>query len=415
MWTGESIVKISKDSYETFRAIVLDWSGIDLGDDREFFVHTRLASFFKHSDMNDLDDVLANIKNNKLRATEREEIINAMTTNESFFFRDQRPFDIVQYSLLPEIIERKKESGDKTLKIWSAACSTGQEIYSLAMLIAESFPEIANWKIIFFATDINEEVIQYAKEGVYNQFEVGRGLGKKYLDRYFEKQEDGKWQIARKLVQQIEFKQFNLKNSFSSIPYDQFDIVFLRNVLIYFQKDLKEHILNSLYKLMAPTSYLFLGGSETIQNLDVELKLAFDKNGGTYFRKNGLRLLVVDDEKEIAYNIRDLLTDAFGDQARVDCCHDGQSAIEKFAKVPYDLVITDHHMPGLTGTEMIKVMFEQSPNSKNTPFLIVSSYIEEFKSSAPYVQNVQFIDKPYRSEQVIRNCKLFLKKFSKTA
>jgi len=185
-----------------------------------------------------------------------------MTTNETSFFRDSHPFDTLRKSLLPPLIERRAAA--RTLRIWSAACSTGQEPYSLAMMIKDNFPILSGWKVEIVATDLSPSVLERAREGVYSQFEVQRGLPIQMLMKHFDQQEPN-WQIKRELRQTVNFRALNLLEDFSALG--QFDVVLCRNVLIYFDQPTKTRILGAIARRIAPDGVLLLGGAESVFGL----------------------------------------------------------------------------------------------------------------------------------------------------
>jgi len=196
-----------------------------------------------------------------------QQVIEAMTTNETSFYRDLHPFDALRQQVLPELI--KSRSKERTLSIWSNACSSGQEVFSIAMLIREHFPELLNWKLRLIASDLSTQILNKAQEGIFNQTEINRGLPMPLLLKNFEKK-GLQWQIREDVRKMVEFKVVNLIESFPMMP--AFDIVFLRNVLIYFAPQSKQDILNKVHRGMKPDGYLFLGGAETTMNLNVAFK-----------------------------------------------------------------------------------------------------------------------------------------------
>jgi chemotaxis protein methyltransferase CheR len=192
------------------------------------------------------------------RAIERD-IIEAMTTNESFFFRDAGTFDVFRKSLLPALLAAR--ASGKTMRIWFAACSSGQEPYSVAMILEEERARLAGWNVELVATDISTEMIERSSGGLYSHFEAQRGLPIQLLAKYFEK-DDQSWRIKAPLRQKIKFRQFNLLESFASLG--TFDVIFCRNVLIYFDLATKRDILDRMSRQLARDGALFLGGAETV-------------------------------------------------------------------------------------------------------------------------------------------------------
>jgi chemotaxis protein methyltransferase CheR len=193
--------------------------------------------------------------------------VDALTTNETFFFRDFHPFEALKKHVIPQLI--KDRASVKRLTIWSGACSTGQEPYSMAMMLRDNFPVLRDWNIKILATDLSPTVLKQAQEGRYSQLEVNRGLPAPLLIKYFEKRE-GHWFIKPDLKPLIEFKPMNLIQPWPLMP--GFDIIFLRNVMIYFDVETKKAILRRMRACLLSHGYLFLGTAETTLNLDNEWK-----------------------------------------------------------------------------------------------------------------------------------------------
>jgi chemotaxis protein methyltransferase CheR len=205
-------------------------------------------------------------------------VVEAMTTNETTFFRDVYPFDALRDQLIPELMQRR--AAQRQLVIWSGACSTGQEPYTIAMLLREHFPALTAWQVRILATDLSSEVLDRAKTGRYSQAEVNRGLPATFLVKYFRKH-GVEWQIVDEIRRMVEFSELNLNEAWSRVP--PCDLVFMRNVLIYFDVETKRTILGKLRRVIRPDGYHFLGGAETTMNLDdMYQRIAFGKTG--YYR-----------------------------------------------------------------------------------------------------------------------------------
>jgi len=187
------------------------------------------------------------------------DIVEAMTTNESFFFRDIKPFDQFKTFVLPQLL--RVRAATRSLRIWSAACSSGQEPYSLAMILTEMRAQLAGWRIEIVATDLSTEILDKAQAGLYTQFEVQRGLPIQLLVKYF-KQSGDRWQIDEAIRKMVQFRTFNLLDDMG--PLGRFDVVFCRNVLIYFDQPTKSAVLGRVARQLAPDGYLYLGGAETV-------------------------------------------------------------------------------------------------------------------------------------------------------
>jgi len=196
-----------------------------------------------------------------------KEVIEAMTTNETSFFRDVHPFEAIKSIVLPEMIETR--ASERRLNIWSAACSSGQEPYSLAIMIREHFPMLSNWTVKIVATDLSEDVLNIARKGCYRSLDVNRGLPAPLLVKYFEKQ-GIEWQVKQEIRDMIEFRQMNLSSHWPALP--SMDIVLMRNVLIYFDHDTKRGIFSKIRRVLKSDGPLFLGSAETTFNLDESFK-----------------------------------------------------------------------------------------------------------------------------------------------
>jgi len=258
-------------------------TSISLNMDKAYLIESRLASVIKDNkfqSVQQLFDILLVQKN--ASAQIEKQVINVMTTNETSFFRDQHPFDTLQKVILPELIKLKQSV--KTLNIWSAAASSGQEVYSLVMLIKEYFPQLASWKINITATDISSLILERAKSGIFNQFEVSRGLSPSFLTKYFQrpKQSPTSWQIRDDLRSMVQFQLLNLSSPLWPLS-TQFDLVLIRNVLIYFEMEDKKKILDRIKKTMNPQGVLMLGSSETLNN--VHSSFVAHKNAQTIYYK----------------------------------------------------------------------------------------------------------------------------------
>ncbi len=233
-------------------------SGLVITPDKTYLLETRLSGMMRELGLKDLA-ALIEVLRQPAAETLRARVVDAMTTNETSFFRDSHPFDTLRKTVLPGLIERRAAS--RSLRIWSAACSTGQEPYSLAMTIKDHFPILAGWRLEIVATDISPSVLERARSGVYSTFEVQRGLPIQMLIRHFD-QVGNDWRIKNELRRHINFRPANLLEDFSSLG--MFDVVLCRNVLIYFDPETKTRILRAIAKNMAADGSLLLGGAESV-------------------------------------------------------------------------------------------------------------------------------------------------------
>ncbi|MFN4281521.1 MAG: CheR family methyltransferase [Alphaproteobacteria bacterium] len=247
------------DSELDFMAALLKQSsGLIVSKDKVYLLENRLAPIARLHGFSGLTTLIEALRG-KPAAALVEDVVEAMTTNESFFFRDGKPFDLFRDKVLPDLIA--KRAGTKTLRVWCAAASTGQEPYSLAMILKEKAAQLAGWKIQIVGTDISRKALDRAKAGIYSQFEVQRGLPVQMLVKYFEKQGDV-WQVKPDIRAMVEYRNFNLLHDLKALG--QFDVVFCRNVLIYFDLPTKERVLEGISKVMTADGSLFLGGAETV-------------------------------------------------------------------------------------------------------------------------------------------------------
>lgn len=235
-----------------------DRTGLVLGPDKLYLVESRLSPIARKHNLAGLDAIIVELRSG--RAGEfATEVSDAMMTNESFFYRDVKPFEQFRDLVLPALLQARASA--RRIRIWSAASSTGQEPYTLAMLVKEAEAKLQGWKVEIVGTDISKEALDRAKAGLYTQFEVQRGLPIQMLMKYFKQQGD-RWQISDALKQMVQFREFNLLQDPGALG--QFDVVFCRNVLIYFDQPTKGAVLGRIAKLMPADGYLYLGGAETV-------------------------------------------------------------------------------------------------------------------------------------------------------
>ncbi len=248
-------------TFDTIAALLKSRSGLVIGPDKLYLLETRLAPILRRHGLRDLPTLAA-----RLRASSSDElartVVEAMTTNESFFFRDDKPFAHVRAEGLPRLLSARPAGAE--LRIWSAAASSGQEAYSLAMILADLGPQPGGKRIEIVATDIAREQLARAREGLYTQFEIQRGLPMQMLVRHFRK-EDAGWRINAKLREMVQFREWNLLADLR--PLGLFDIVFCRNVLIYFDQPTKSAVLDAIARQLRPDGLLYLGGAETVLGL----------------------------------------------------------------------------------------------------------------------------------------------------
>jgi chemotaxis protein methyltransferase CheR len=250
--------QVSTTAFAALAGLLKARSGLIIGPDKVYLLETRLVSLMRREQLADLNALADRLARPGAEPLTRE-VIEAMTTNESFFFRDDKPFQHFRTQALPRLIMGRPPGAG--LRIWSAASSTGQEAYSLAMILAENKAMLGGRRVEIFGTDIARGPLTRARDGQYTQFEVQRGLPVQYLMKYFKK-EDPHWRIAPEIREMARFREFNLLGDLR--PLGRFDIVFCRNVLIYFDPPTKTRVLEAIAAQMPPDGILYLGGAETV-------------------------------------------------------------------------------------------------------------------------------------------------------
>ncbi len=256
MTTSSEALAYLRDLLRRRSAIVLDGT-------KDYLVESRLAPVARESGLASIDALLLEVVKRNETGPAARKVIEAMTTNETSFFRDIHPWETLRKTLLPELVRARR--AQRRLRIWCAAASTGQEPYTIAMIIREHFPELASWDIQLLGTDINTAVLERAAEGVFRQHEVNRGLPAPMLVKYFERA-GLDWQIRPEVRRMVVFKELNLIGRWSLFSTQ--DLVFMRNVLIYFDVATKREILRRTRENLEHDGYLVLGGAETTWNID---------------------------------------------------------------------------------------------------------------------------------------------------
>jgi len=261
------------EDFDFFATTLKQRSGLVLSRDKAYLLESRLMPVARKWNMKGLDDLAAALRARRDETVWRD-VTEAMTTNESSFFRDQKPFDQFKQVVLPKLLETR--AAKKHIRIWSAASSSGQEAYSLAILLAEMSAKLVGWRIEIVGTDLSSEMVERARSGIYSQFEVQRGLPITALVKHFSQNGD-RWQINQNLRDMVTFKELNLLGDFG--PIGAFDVVFCRNVLIYFDAPTKTKVLESITKVMHPDGLLYLGGAETVLGITDKFKPVENQRG----------------------------------------------------------------------------------------------------------------------------------------
>jgi chemotaxis protein methyltransferase CheR len=265
---------VKPEDFDLFANLVKQRSGLVLTREKAYLLESRLLPVARKYNVKDLEELAAAVR------TKRDEVMlsaitEAMTTNESFFFRDNKPFIQFQKVLLPQLLQAR--ASRKHIRIWSAAASSGQEAYSLAMILSDEAAKLQGWKIDILGTDLSKDIIDRAKSGIYSQFEVQRGLPVTMLMKYFTQQAGDKWQIKDNIRQMVQFREANLLSDFGAIGV--FDIIYCRNVLIYFDPPTKKRVLEAMVNVIAPDGTLLLGGAETVLGITDKLKPGGGEHG----------------------------------------------------------------------------------------------------------------------------------------
>ncbi len=269
------------EDLDYIREMVRTRAAIVLEPEKAYLVQSRIEPVAKSEGLASIGELVAKLKKVPY-GTMHKKVVEAMTTNETSFFRDLTPFQALREHVLPDIIARKVAT--KRLNMWCGASSSGQEPYSVMFTIWEHFPELKNWHIQFFATDLSEEMLEKCRKGKYSQLEVNRGLPAASLTKFFTKK-GMSWQIQDEIREKIDFQSMNLVGTW--LPFPTMDIVFLRNVMIYFDVETKKKILGNIRKFLDPQGYLFLGGSETTINLDDQYERVAVSGTSLYRLKKG--------------------------------------------------------------------------------------------------------------------------------
>lgn len=275
-------ITISSEEYDTFKVFLERACGIVLGDNKHYLLTSRLNRIMLEQGIDSFRALMGRMdRDTRLR----ERILDAMTTNETSWFRDRYPYDLLKDHVIPELTGQRINP----IRIWSAACSTGQEPYSISMTIQESQQQrpgsLMGTSVEIVATDISPTVLSEARAGVFDSLAISRGLTPERRDRFFLPAKDGKsWEVRPEIKQRVRFRDLNLMNSYGSLG--KFDVVYCRNVLIYFSTDLKRDILKRIAGVLKPQGYLFLGGSESIANYSDEFEVVRVGGGVVYRMRN---------------------------------------------------------------------------------------------------------------------------------
>lgn len=262
------MIKVSPDEFKVIVKHVYSLTGISLDDGKSYLIETRLSALLKDLGCASYSELYYKARADASMAINKR-IIDAITTNETLFFRDNSPFELLQHKILPDLIDRRTPKAASVLpiniRIWSAACSTGQELYSIAIVLKELLPDMKRFNLRLVGTDISDAAVAQASYGHFNKFEIERGLPKDKLNRYFELIGD-KWKVKDELRAMVTFRKQNLMEPFMGVG--KFDIVFCRNVAIYFTLEDKAKLFKKIADVLEPDGYLLIGSSESLAGTD---------------------------------------------------------------------------------------------------------------------------------------------------
>ena len=256
------MIKVTLDEFKVLAKYIYEVCGITLDTNKIYLIETRLGSLVEGLGCSSYSEFYYRAQSDKTRTIEKK-IVNAITTNETLWFRDKTPFDALQHKILPDLIDCKRaahgSAGRLPIRIWSAACSTGQEVYSIAMVIREMLPDLSRFDITILGTDISDTVVAAASCGKYSRFEMDRGLAPDKLSRFFDPEGDG-WRVKDELRVMTNFRRLNLFDLFQGLG--RFDVVFCRNVAIYFSMEDRKVLFDKIADVVQPNGYLLIGSSE---------------------------------------------------------------------------------------------------------------------------------------------------------
>lgn len=267
--------------FEFIRKMIYEQSAIVLEPGKEYLVEARLQPLAQKEGLSTIQELVVKMRQDKSNGLQQK-VVDAMTTNETSFFRDIHPFETFKKIIVPDIMAKRATT--REFNIWCGASSSGQEPYTLAMVLRENFPALATWKITFIATDISQQMLTRSRNGIYSQLEINRGLPAAYMVKYFQRISTD-WQIKDDLRKMIDFRELNLCQNWPAMP--RMDVVFMRNVLIYFDVNTKKTILSKIRQMMRPDGYLFMGAAETTLNLDDNFMRMDYQQSGCYKIRGG--------------------------------------------------------------------------------------------------------------------------------
>ncbi len=270
-------LKLSDEEFLELRNYISHLTGIYFADNKRYLIESRIRPRIEALGLTSYRDYLNFIRFSPFRTQELDILFKLITINETYFFRDELQFKVIEEKILPELIQSKPKNGFRTLRIWSAGCSTGEEPYTIAMIYLEKIkPKFPDVRVEIIGTDINNWVIEVAKKGVYRQYSM-RYVPENYLKRYFNCDGD-EFQISEDVKKLVRFEQMNLMDRFQMVMMKNFDLILLRNVLIYFDENARKEVVSWIYDSLNRGGYLVVGYSETLRNVTKAFKIVyFDK------------------------------------------------------------------------------------------------------------------------------------------
>lgn len=259
---AERKVMLAAEDFEFIRELLQKRSAIALDEEKHYFVESRLGPLARGEGYDSVGQLVARLRSGPANRLDQQ-VVEALMIHETSFFRDRRPFEVFRKKILPELIQARRSL--RQIRILCMACSSGQEPYSLAMMIRDNFRELRTWELMIIATDLSQQVLEKARAGAYNQLEINRGLPKPYLLKFFNRRGDA-WKLSDDVRQMVDFRAMNLIEPWPAFP--PVDIVLFRNVLIYFDVAARKKILAKVRTILQPDGYLLLGAAESTLNLD---------------------------------------------------------------------------------------------------------------------------------------------------
>jgi len=261
------MIKDKTDDIKAISKYILDISGINLDESKAYLIETRLGGLIKEYECSSYKELRSKAETDSNKTIENK-IIDAISTNETLFFRDREPFEVLQHKILPDLIDRRTEKASGLLpipiRIWSAACSTGQEPYSIAIVLKELLPDLKKYNVKLFGTDISDSAIAQASYGTYNKFEIERGLSKETLQKYFISN-GGNWKISDEIRAMVSFTKRNILKPF--VGLGKLDIIFCRNVAIYFNLEERKKLFENIADVLEPDGFLIIGSTESLTGI----------------------------------------------------------------------------------------------------------------------------------------------------